>query len=108
MADNDLIQRVHEKCISLYFRLLQTQTNLNKIVENIKKWSSEPLHRRSLYGKNILEIRYQKERLHNRLLHCAETQILIKNVIFKNFGLIFNTMKEDFPQDLTIDEVMYI
>lgn len=75
-------------------------------MESVRRWSREPLHQRSLYGKNLLELKHQQERLRTRLLQCEETKLLLNRLLIENFYLLFECAKnEGDVQDKNILEV---
>lgn len=97
---------IYEKTQSLHSRLQDTRNNIQTILDSLKRWSREPLHQRSLYGKNLLELRHQEERLRTRVLQCEETKLLLNRLLIENFYLFFNYAKQEKDiQDSSILEV---
>ncbi|XP_061387676.1 dynein beta chain, ciliary, partial [Musca vetustissima] len=88
--DDKLIDEIYVKTKALHRNLVQTRSNIDLILQSIQRWSREPLHQRSIYGKNLLEIRHQEERLRTRLVQCEETNSLLNRLLIKNFCLFFN------------------
>lgn len=75
-------------------RLQESRKNVQIILDSVRKWSRDPLHQRSLYGKNLLELKHQKERLKMRILQCDETKLLLNRLLIENFYLFFNYEKQ--------------
>uniref|UniRef100_A0A1I8NUQ9 Dynein heavy chain tail domain-containing protein n=1 Tax=Stomoxys calcitrans TaxID=35570 RepID=A0A1I8NUQ9_STOCA len=126
--DSQLIDEIYHKAKNLYHHLAEARANVQRIMDSINRWSREPLHQRSIYGKNLLELRHQEQRLRTRLLQCEDTKLLLNQLLAKNFCLFFNYNDEGgtnqniqeflqkFPQDqqekfepylLSIDRLIY-
>ncbi|XP_073817377.1 dynein beta chain, ciliary-like [Musca autumnalis] len=88
--DEQLIEEIYSKTKALHQNLVQTRSNIELILKSIQRWSREPLHQRSIYGKNLLEIRHQAERLRIRIVQCEETKSLLNRLLIKNFCLFFH------------------
>jgi len=75
-----------------------------------RSWSREPLHQRSLYGRNLLDLRHQQDRVRLRLLQCDETKMLLNRLLIANFCLFFNYEAQEFQlysRDLSVQEVSF-
>lgn len=105
-ADTKLVDEIYELTGSLYSRLQEARGNVQLIMASVRRWSREPIHQRSIYGKNLLEMRHQKERLRTRLLQCEETKLLLNRLLIENFYLFFheNKKKTNMP-DKNLQEV---
>lgn len=79
----------------MHLRLQETRKNIQTLLESIREWSREPLHQRSLYGKNLLDLKPQKERLRVRVLQCDETKLLLNRLLIENFYLFFDCEKRE-------------
>jgi len=76
----------------------------------MRRWSREPLHQRSLYGRNLLDLRHQQDRVRLRLLQCDETKMLLNRLLIANFCLFFNYEAQEFQlysRDLSVQEVSF-
>lgn len=74
----------------------------------MRRWTAEPLHQRSLYGRNLLDLRHQQERVRLRLLQCDETKMLLNRLLIANFCLLFNYERQQlqlYSRDLSVQEV---
>jgi len=77
-------------------------------LRRVKVGSREPLHQRSLYGRNLLDLRHQQDRVRLRLLQCDETKMLLNRLLIANFCLFFNYESQEFQlysRDLSVQEV---
>ncbi|XP_037943923.1 dynein beta chain, ciliary-like [Teleopsis dalmanni] len=99
LYDPTLVNKIYKSTEKLYQRLQQAQANINSILSSIRHWSNEPLHQRSLYGRNMLDLRHQQERLRTRLIQCEDTKILLNRLLVANFYLYFNYDEEDFKEN---------
>ncbi|ALC45571.1 CG41497 [Drosophila busckii] len=105
--DEPLVDQIFDKSRGLFARLQQAQDNLNAILTSMRRWSLEPLHQRSLYGRNLLDLRHQQERVRLRLLQCDETKMLLNRLLIANFCLFFNYETQQFQlysRDLSVQE----
>ncbi|EDV95038.1 GH23822 [Drosophila grimshawi] len=105
--DEPLIESIFEKSRDLFARLQQSHGNLDAIMASMRRWSREPLHQRSLYGRNLLDLRHQQERVRLRLLQCDETKMLLNRLLIANFCLLFNYESQQFQlysRDLNVQE----
>ncbi|KAM7359981.1 dynein beta chain, ciliary isoform 2-T2 [Cochliomyia hominivorax] len=92
--DSALIDDIYDKTFTLHLRLQDTRKNIQTILESVQRWSRDPLHQRSLYGKYLLELKHQKERLRLRISQCEETKLLMNRLLIENFYLFFNYEKQ--------------
>lgn len=108
-ADTNLMNDIYKRSKQLYHRLQQTQHNLMAIVQSIRRWSREPLYQRSAYGRNLLDVQQQQERLRQRRHYCDETRRLMSRLLIANFCLFFDYDQErcamDGHDDQCIQEV---
>jgi len=104
-ADSHLINEIFITTQRLYFRLKQANKNIDAIIASIRQWSHEPLHQRSVYGKNLLEIRHQQERVRLRLIQSNNTKALINRSLISNFCLLFNYPEPSNENISTLHEV---
>ncbi|XP_053970080.1 dynein beta chain, ciliary [Anastrepha ludens] len=88
--DIALMNEIYECSEQLYNRLKQTQRNLLSIVQSIRRWSREPLYQRNAYGRNLLDVQQQQERLRQRRMQCDETRRLLNRLLIANFCLFFD------------------
>ncbi|XP_068157565.1 LOW QUALITY PROTEIN: dynein beta chain, ciliary [Drosophila tropicalis] len=105
--NDELIGCIFEQSSNLFSRLRQSHANLDAILASIRRWSREPLHQRSLYGRNLLDLRHQQERVRLRLLQCDETRMLLNRLLIANFCLFFNYETQEFQlysRDLNVQE----
>ncbi|XP_034662377.1 dynein beta chain, ciliary [Drosophila subobscura] len=105
--DEHLIASIFEQSRDLFARLQQSHENLDAILASMRRWSREPLHQRSLYGRNLLDLRHQQERVRLRLLQCDETKMLLNRLLIANFCLFFNYESQEFQlysRDLSVQE----
>ncbi|XP_060647178.1 dynein beta chain, ciliary [Drosophila nasuta] len=105
--DEPLIESIYEKARGLFGRLQQSHSNLDAILASMHRWSREPLHQRSLYGRNLLDLRHQQDRVRLRLLQCDETRMLLNRLLIANFCLFFNYETQQFQlysRDLSVQE----
>ncbi|XP_046805883.1 dynein beta chain, ciliary-like [Lucilia cuprina] len=93
--DAELVNDIYKKTQTLHSRLHETRKNIQTILDSVRRWSREPLHQRSLYGKNLLELKHQKERLRTRVMQCEETKLLLNRLLIENFYLFFNYDKQE-------------
>ncbi|XP_037811861.1 dynein beta chain, ciliary, partial [Lucilia sericata] len=93
--DAELVDDIYKKTQTLHSRLQDTRKNIQTILDSVRRWSREPLHQRSLYGKNLLELKHQKERLRTRVMQCEETKLLLNRLLIENFYLFFNYGKQE-------------
>lgn len=103
-----LIECIFEKSRDLHARLQLSHGNLDAILTSMRRWSRDPLHQRSLYGRNLLDLRHQQERVRLRLLQCDETKMLLNRLLIANFCLFFNYESQQFQlysRDLSVQEV---
>lgn len=108
LADAPLVESIYDKSRALYARLQQSHENLSAILASMQRWSREPLHQRSLYGRNLLDLRHQQERVRLRLLQCDETRCLLNRLLIANFCLFFDYETQQFQlysRDLSVQEV---
>lgn len=108
LVDEPLIESIFEKSRDLHARLHQSHGNLDAILASMRRWSCEPLHQRSLYGRNLLDLRHQQERVRLRLLQCDETKMLLNRLLIANFCLLFNYERQQlhlYARDLSVHEV---
>ncbi|XP_030369376.1 dynein beta chain, ciliary [Scaptodrosophila lebanonensis] len=107
--DELLIAEIYDKSRELFVRMQQSHENLETILSSIRRWSREPLHQRSLYGRNMLDLRHQQERVRLRLLQCDETKVLLNRLLIANFCLFFNYETQQFQvysRDLSVQEFL--
>nr|XP_032294976.1 dynein heavy chain 9, axonemal [Drosophila virilis] len=105
--DETLIECIFEKSRDLHARLQLSHGNLDAILTSMRRWSRDPLHQRSLYGRNLLDLRHQQERVRLRLLQCDETKMLLNRLLIANFCLFFNYESQQFQlysRDLSVQE----
>ncbi|XP_067623613.1 dynein beta chain, ciliary [Eurosta solidaginis] len=88
--DTHLMNEIYKRSQQLYNRLQQTQHNLYTIIRSIRRWSREPLYQRTAYGRNLLDVQQQQERLRQRRLQCDETRRLLSRLLIANFCLFFD------------------
>lgn len=106
--DATLVASIYDKSRALYARLQQSHDNLELILSSMQRWSREPLHQRSLYGRNLLDLRHQQERVRLRLQQCDETRCLLNRLLIANFCLFFDYETQQFQlysRDLSVQEV---
>lgn len=72
------------------YKISESQKNINRLLENIQKWTKDPLFRRSLTGRTFLNIRHQKETFKTRIRSCEETKKLLIEILQRNFLIYFN------------------
>lgn len=102
------MERIYSQSRALYARLQQSHDNLTLILSSMQRWSREPLHQRSLYGRNLLDLRHQQERVRLRLQQCDETRCLLNRLLIANFCLFFDYETSEFQlysRDLSVQEV---
>ncbi|KAH8251731.1 hypothetical protein KR038_005556 [Drosophila bunnanda] len=105
--DDPLVAGIFEQSRDLFARLQQSHGNLDAILASMRRWSREPLHQRSLYGRNLLDLRHQQDRVRLRLLQCDETKMLLNRLLIANFCLFFNYESQEFQlysRDLSVQE----
>ncbi|KQS52177.1 uncharacterized protein Dere_GG12117, isoform B [Drosophila erecta] len=105
--DDGLVAGIFEQSRDLFDRLQQSHGNLDAILASMRRWSREPLHQRSLYGRNLLDLRHQQDRVRLRLLQCDETKMLLNRLLIANFCLFFNYESQEFQlysRDLSVQE----
>ncbi|XP_017082814.2 dynein heavy chain 17, axonemal [Drosophila eugracilis] len=105
--DDPLVADIFEHSRDLFARLQQSHGNLDAILASMRRWSREPLHQRSLYGRNLLDLRHQQDRVRLRLLQCDETKMLLNRLLIANFCLFFNYESQEFQlysRDLSVQE----
>ncbi|KAH8382612.1 hypothetical protein KR009_004377 [Drosophila setifemur] len=105
--DDLLVASIFEQSRDLFARLQQSHGNLDAILASMRRWSQEPLHQRSLYGRNLLDLRHQQDRVRLRLLQCDETKMLLNRLLIANFCLFFNYESNEFQlysRDLSVQE----
>lgn len=107
LPDDEIVQQIYEKVFCLYNRLEKTRLNIDQVFSSIRKWSRDPLHQRSIYGRNLLDMRHQQERVRVRLLQCAETKAALNRILILNFCLFFNHEYEQRYDAESIQEVIY-
>ncbi|KAH8326498.1 hypothetical protein KR067_009278 [Drosophila pandora] len=105
--DDLLVAGIFQRSRDLFARLEQSHGNLDAILVSMRRWSREPLHQRSLYGRNLLDLRHQQDRVRLRLLQCDETKMLLNRLLIANFCLFFNYESHEFQlysRDLSVQE----
>lgn len=89
--DQVYIVDLHNDLKNLHMRMMQAQTNVEKIISNINAWGSQPMFQRHEGVKTKLMMPEDfPGMIVRRQASCSETKQLIDEIMDENFRLFFN------------------
>lgn len=85
------IDDLHEDLKNLNFRVIQTKTNLEKIIKSLRKWGTQPMYvRHENINTNLMWPEDFPAIIEKRRKFCLNSKELIDEMMDENFRLFFN------------------
>lgn len=106
LPDSPTVLKIKNLSENLAYKISESQKNINRLLENIQKWTKDPLFRRSLTGRTFLNIRHQRETFKARIRSCEETKKLLIEILQRNFLLYFNYPYDERSSIDTLENVI--
>lgn len=101
------IDDLHEDLKNLNLRIIQTKSNLERIIKSLRKWGTQPMYvRHENINSNLMWPEDFPTMIEKRRKFCLNSKELIDEMIEENFRLFFNLpLKNLNSRKLSIDAI---